>query len=453
MKKDDNKELFKGPRGIAVKLLNRIDRTDAYLEKLLDNEIKNSELSPADKALLYEITHGVIRWQNRLDWILNGFYFGNFTKSMANFKNALRVALYQLLFLDKIPDYAAVNEAVEFVKKFYGQKQANITNGILRAIIRNKNSIRYPNPEDDLVGYLSVYYSHPNWMVKRYLERFGKEETEKLLIANNKRPRLTLVPTRFKITPEEFEFKLKEVNLQFERGSFLTEYFHLKTMTNITDWELYSKGYFFIQDESAGMACKALNLSENLNVLDMCAAPGGKTSYISCLMKNSGRILALEKFESRANILKKNLERIGALNVDVIVADAMEFSTDEKFDKVLLDAPCTGTGVLTKKPDIKWKKDIFDIRKMSQTQYEMLQKASEFVKKDGILVYSVCSIEIEEGKEIIKKFLNSNDKFILSSCEDIFPKEVLDEDGCITTYPHKHKIDGSFAARLIKIKD
>lgn len=452
MEIEDNKELFRGPRGLAVKLLNRIDRTDAYLDKLLDNEIKNSDLSASDKALLYEIAHGVIRWQARLDWILNGFYVGNFTKSMANFKNALRVALYQILFLDKVPEYAAVNEAVEFVKKFYGQKQANITNGLLRAIIRSKNSIKYPDPQEDLVSYLSVYYSHPQWMVKRYLERFGKEETEQLLIANNKKPRITLVPSLFKISSDDFAKRLEDVGLRYERGKFLSDYFHLKTITNITDWDLYNKGFFFIQDESAGLACHLLNLKSDITALDMCAAPGGKTSYMANLMNNSGKIIALEKFESRANILKKNLNRIGVTNVEVIVADALEY-TGEKFDRILLDAPCSGTGVLTKKPDIKWKKDIFDIRKMTELQFELLQKAAELTKLNGILVYSVCSIEPEEGKEIIKKFLSIDKRFILSSAADIFPASILDEDGCVVTLPHKHKIDGSFSARLIKISE
>ena len=198
-------DLYQGVRGLAVKILNRVERTDAYLERLLDNEMKNSELKGPDKALLYEIVHGVVRWMGRLDWILNGFYKGTFSKAIPNLKNGLRVALYQVLFLDRVPDYAAVNEVVEFVKKLQGQKPADLTNAVLRNIIRNKNSIRYPDPEEDTVGYLSAYYSHPSWMVKRYLERFGKEETEKLLIANNEKPYLTLRINALKAKPEEFK--------------------------------------------------------------------------------------------------------------------------------------------------------------------------------------------------------------------------------------------------------
>ena len=182
------KDLYTGVRGLAVKILNRVERTDAYLNHLLDNEMKNTELEGPDKALLFEIVHGVIRWMGRLDWVLNGFYKGTFSKAIPNMKNGLRVALYQVMFLDRVPDYAAVNEVVEFVKRLQGQKPADLVNAVLRNIIRNKNSIRYPNPEEDLIGYLSAYYSHPSWMVKRYLERFGQAETEKLLFSNNEKP-------------------------------------------------------------------------------------------------------------------------------------------------------------------------------------------------------------------------------------------------------------------------
>ena len=291
--------LYLGVRGLAIKILNRIDRTDAYLERLLDNEMKGTELSGPDKALLYEIVHGVVRWQGRLDWILNGFYKGTFSKAIPNLKNALRVALYQILFLDRVPDYAAVNEVVEFVKKLQGQKPADLVNAVLRNIIRNKNSIRYPNPEEDMVGYLSSYYSHPSWMVKRYLARFGKEETEKLLAINNEKPFLTLRINALKTKPEEFKTLLENVGLKYKQGDYLPEFFKLQNLTNITSWEYYAKGYFNIQDESAGLACRLLDVQEGQRVLDMCAAPGGKTAYISALMHSRGEVVAIDRFESQ----------------------------------------------------------------------------------------------------------------------------------------------------------
>ena len=166
------KDLYVGVRGLAVKILSRVERTDSYLDRILEKELRSTELSGVDKALLYEIVHGVVRHMGRLDWVLSGFYKGQFSKAIPILKNALRVALYQILFLDKVPEYAAVNEAVEFVKKLQGQRPADISNAVLRNIIRSKNSLRYPDPEENLIGYLSTYYSHPVWIVKRWLTRY-----------------------------------------------------------------------------------------------------------------------------------------------------------------------------------------------------------------------------------------------------------------------------------------
>lgn len=443
------RDLYTGVRGLAVKILNRVERTDAYLDHLLDNEMKNAELEGPDKALLFEIVHGVIRWMGRLDWVLNGFYKGTFSKAIPNLKNGLRVALYQILFLDRVPDYAVVNEAVEFVKKLQGAKPAGLTNAVLRNIIRNKKNIRYPDPDEDLPGYLCAYYSHPSWMVKRYLEKFGRDETEQLLQANNEKPYLTLRLNAIKSNPDEFKSLMDKVKLRYNSGRFLPEFFKLQNLTNITAWEYFSRGYFNIQDESAGLACRLLQVRDGMRVLDLCAAPGGKTAYIAALMHDNGHIIAIDRFESRLKILRKNMQRLGLNSVHTIETDALEFK-DDLFDRVLADVPCMGSGTLSKKPDIKWKKDIFDLRALNDLQYKLLCKASELVKHGGVVVYSTCSIEDEENYSIVDKFLNENSNFKLESAKDKFPSEILDERGCIQTYPHRHKMDGAFAAKLVK---
>ena len=444
-------DLYEGVRGLAVKILNRVERTDAYLEKLLDHEMRNADLNGPDKALLYEIVHGVTRWMGRLDWILNGFYKGQFSKAIPNLKNGLRVALYQILFLDRIPDHAAVNEAVEFVKKLQGQKPADLTNAILRNIIRSKNAIRYPDPAEDLIGYLSAFYSHPSWMVKRYVERFGREDTEKLLIANNEKPYLTLRVNAIKSNVSEFKKLLDSVNLKYKPGRFLNEFIQLQNLTNITAWEYYSKGFFNIQDESAGLACRLLDVHPGMRVLDMCAAPGGKTAYLGSLMNNVGKIVAVDKYEGRLKLLRANNARLGLTCVSTIEADAMDLEI-QQFDRVLADVPCSGSGTLSKKPDIKWKKDVFDLKKMGETQIKLLNKAASLVKPGGIVVYSTCSIEPEENFEIVKQFLNTHPDFKLGSAREQFEADVIDENECVQTLPQKHQMDGAFAAKLIKVE-
>jgi len=443
------KDLYSGVRGVAVKILNRVERTDSYLDRLLDQEMRFSDLNGQDKALLFEIVHGVIRWMGRLDWILNGFYKGQFSKAIPNLKNGLRVALYQIMFLDKVPDFAAVNEAVEFVKKLQGQKPADLTNAILRNIIRNKAGLRYPNPDEDLPGYIAAFYSHPSWMVKRYLKRFSREDVEKLLAANNEKPVHTLKINQTKTDPKEFKELLKSVGLKYVQGTYLDDFFKLQNLTNITSWEYFAKGYFDIQDEAAGIPCRLLDPKPGMKILDICAAPGGKSSYIASIIKDDGQIISLDKFESRLNIFKKNIERLGYTSITSLAIDALEYE-ETGFDRVLADVPCSGTGTLSKKPDIKWKKELLDIKKITVLQYELLKKAATLVSVNGAVVYSTCSIEPEEDQEIVLKFLQEHPNFELENAAEYVHPDLVTAEGFVLTLPHKHHMDGAFSARLVR---
>ncbi len=449
--KKEEAPLFTGVRGLAVKILNRIDRTDAYLDKLLDTEIKQSDFSGVDKALLFELVHGVMRMLNRIDWVLNGFYKGQFSKAIPNIKNALRVALYQILFLEKIPDYAAVNEAVEFIKKAQGQKAADLTNAILRNIIRSKESIRYPDPNEDVLAYFSVYYSHPVWLVKRWLNRYGQEFTEQLLISNNNKPTLNLRVNTLVCNKEELKSLLDKVELKYKDGLYLNDFLRMANLSNIADWEYFSKGYFSIQDESTGIPVNLLDVKPEERVLDLCSAPGGKTAYMAAKMENKGEIVALDKYESRIKILQKNLGRLKVNNVKFIEIDALEYESNELFDKVLLDAPCSGLGTLTKKPDLKWKRELMDLKKLTELQYKLLEKGALLLKPGGYLVYSTCTIEPEENNEIVNKFLFENKGYVLESAKGIIDEKLVTEEGFVQALPNVHGIDGSFSAKIKRI--
>lgn len=363
----------------------------------------------------------------------------------------MRVALYQILWLDKIPDYAAVNEAVDFVKKLQGQKPADLTNAVLRNIIRSKNGIRYANPEEDLVTYLSAYYSHPVWLVKRWVSRFGREFTEQLMTSNNNKPVLTLRVNRIKTNKEELQGLLDKVDLKYNPKLHLENFITLENLTNITDWEYFAKGYFAIQDESTGFSTRLLDVKPGMRVLDMCAAPGGKTADLADLMNNEGEIVAIDRYDARMKILENNLDRLGVNNVIPVVANANDYDDEKGFDKILLDAPCSGLGTLTKKPDIKWKKEILDLHKISNVQSELLEKAASLIKVGGHIVYSTCTIEPDENFNIVKDFIFANPNFKLVKANEIFDEKYLDTNGCVQTYPHIHNIDGAFAAKIERI--
>jgi 16S rRNA (cytosine967-C5)-methyltransferase len=260
---------------------------------------------------------------------------------------------------------------------------------------------------------------------------------------------VTLFPYTTLFRSEEFSRLLHSVNLKYTPGKYLPEFFKLHNLTNITAWNYFTEGYFNIQDESAGIACRLLDAQPGMRVLDLCAAPGGKTMFIASLMQDSGELVALDRYESRLDIMKKNIIRMNFNCIKTIAADALEYE-DNNFDRVLADVPCSGTGTLSKKPDIKWKRDLLDIHKLTVLQGNLLTKASKLVKPGGIVVYSTCSIEPEENFGVVEKFLQNNPDFTLLNAGEIFPASIVDENGCTQTLPQVHFMDGAFAAKLMR---
>ncbi len=445
----EQRTLYEGVRGVAVRLLNRIERSDSYLDRVLDAELRSTEINDLDKGLLTELLHGVLRWQNKLDWVLNGFSHGNFQKSEVNIKNTLRVALYQILFLDRIPHAAAVNEAVELIKRIRGEKVAGLVNAVLRNIIRNIEGIRYPDPGEDYIQYLSVMYSHPHWMVKRWVKRFGQEETQKLLVANNERPGLALRINRLKAQPAEFRSMLEQQHIQYTESTLVDFFVKAKSLTRIGQMELFRRGFFTIQDESAVLPCLLLAPRPGERVIDLCAAPGGKTTAMAEMMKNEGEILAIDKYEIKLSLIRAACDRLGMRNVRLMAVDATTLE-NEMADRVLLDAPCSGLGVLMKKPDIKWKREITDILKMARMQKGLMENAARLVKPGGILVYSTCTTEPEENQEIVRSFLSQHPEFMAEDARQFVGPSVVNASGQVETFPHRHGTDGSFAVRLVK---
>ncbi len=441
--------IYQGPRGTAIKILNRVERTDAYLDKLLDSELRATDISDVDKSLLAEIVHGVIRWQGRLDWILNGFTHGNFIKSEINLKNALRVALYQILFLNHVPHYAAVNEAVEFVKNIRGTKLADFVNAVLRNIIRTLDGIHYPKEEEDLSQYLAVYYSHPQWMVKRWLQRFDRAEVEKLLVANNEVPTLTLRINKLKTDPAQFLSLLDQQHITYQGSSLIDYFLKVKSLSAISHLNIFQKGLFSIQDESAALPILLLDPQPGETIIDLCAAPGGKTTFLAERMNNTGVIYAVDKYESKLNLIQTSCTRLGITNVRITAADALELSLPP-VQKIILDVPCSGLGVLRKKPDIKWKREQEDIPRLAALQMKLLERSAQLLQPGGVIVYCTCTTEPEENSHVVRAFLSLHPEFRLEHADKFVNHAVVSEEGFIETYTHRQHIDGSFAARLRK---
>ena len=446
---DEINDLYFGVRGVAVKILTRVERTDAYLDKLLAAEMNSTDFNPLDKRLLNELVHGVLRNQSKLDWVLTGFYHGQYSKVVPNVRNALRVALYQILFLTRIPHHAAVNEAVEFVKKYRGQRLADTMNGLLRNIARNIENIRYPLATNDELQYLSVVHSHPSWLVKRWHARYGFEQTESLCKANNMRPFLTLRPNPIKIDLPGLLEELVELGIDYRKCFYMEDYVTVRNLPNIKQLKIFNDGHFNIQDESAGLVSIVLDPQPGDRIIDLCAAPGGKTTHMAQLIRNEGEIVAVDKYQTRLNLLQENADRLGVTCVQYEEGDSSEIEL-EPADKVLIDAPCSGLGVLSKKPDIKWKREPEDIRKLVLIQRDILDNAAKLVKPGGALVYSTCTIEPEENEEQVTSFLKWHPEFRIDDVSKYVDRKLATREGFLESYPHRHRMDGSFVARLVK---
>ena len=448
VKQTQEEFLYQGARGAAIRILSRFERSDSYLDKLLEHELRTGGLSHQDKALLTELVNGVTRWLSKLDWVLTGFYHGEFDKCMTPVKNAMRIALYQVMFLNKIPPAAAINESVEIIKRIKGEKSAGIVNAVLRNITRNIDNIRYPNQDEDMVWYLSVVYSHPKWMVKRWMDRWGLAFTEEILKSNVNRPSITLRVNGLLAERQEVESWLEEQHIPFTTSDYHTSSVLVSSLRDITNSDMFKSGKIAIQDVSASMAALLSQAKPGMSVIDLCSAPGGKAFYVAELMKNQGTIIALDKYEAKLRYLIEGAQRLGISILNAEVGDARSFEHDA-VDLVLADVPCTGFGTLSKKPDIKWKRDADDISKLLPLQREILTNAARLVKPGGTLIYSTCTIEADENESNIQWFLNEYPDFTLDPAENYLPSDVC-EQGFMKTIPGKHSTDGAFAARLIR---
>lgn len=441
-------------RYAAVRILNRVERSGSYIDKLVDFELNVSSMISEDKALLQELVYGVTRWKAKLDWVLIGFFHGDFQKCFNYVKNAMRVGLYQIMFLDRVPASAAIDESVEMVKRKQGRKTAGLVNGVLRNISRNVKNIRYPKEFDDRAFYISVMESHAKWMVFRWMERWGENDTVKLLRANNKIPFTSYRVNILKTSVEEIKIRLYEMGVNYNFSPFIdTSFKNLTRNIDLTRSELFQNGLITIQDTSASLIGKLCDPKPKTKILDTCAAPGGKSIHIAELTGDKATIDSIDSFEARVGMIKENLKRMDIKSIRARHINLFEYQTKRKYDLVLLDAPCSGHGTISHKPDIKWSSERQDLTDLIKMQRRMIQKASEYVKPGGVMVYSTCTVEYEENEAIVNGFLDKNPDWEIDRSQNYLNEDLCTKDGFMQTFPHLHSCDGAFGARLIKKSD
>ena len=438
------------PRQLIVKLLDRFERSNAYADIILETELREQKLSEKNKGLVQEIFFGIIRWRNRLDWIIKKIYHGQLEKTPRFIRYILQIALYQLIFMDRIPEYAAIHEAVELAKTKGGTYWGKKVNAILRSFQRSEHKIDFPELSTNPVEFIAVYYSHPEWMVKRWIERFGIDDTILLCEANNKTPLLSLRVNTIKISVQELQSRLAQVDVLTSQSPYLKNFIQAQNLPDLSQFQSFQEGLFSIQDVSAGLACVLLSPRPGDKIVDLCAAPGGKSTFLAELTKDEGDIFAVDANLQRLNLIRQNLNRLKLKSVQLVQADGTQYSS-QKVDKLIVDAPCSGLGVLSKRVDLRWKRTPGQLEELSELQLKLLQNAAKLVKPGGVIVYCTCTIEPEENEQIIDKFFIENKNFRLEPASKFISKELTTSEGFVYTLPHQHGIDGSFAARLIKL--
>lgn len=435
-------------RKVAINILERIINEGAYSNIILSNELNNSDLSDKDKALVTEIVYGTLRRLKTIDTIIDSFV-KDISIMDKKILNILRVAVYQMNYLDKVPSYAACNEAVEEAKEI-SDKDSKLVNGILRNFVKKegKFDIVFRNKIDEIAFDLSF----EPWMVRMFIKQYGEHEALEILEGLNNTPKMTVRVNSIKGDYEDVYEELEEAGYNIEEGCICPEAISIKGGKGIENNQAFVDGKITVQDESAMLISPLLDLEEGMKVLDLCCAPGGKTTHIGELLNNTGEVLGFDLHENKLELVKENYERLGITNIKLAQMDATKL--DAKLvsyaDRVLLDVPCSGIGIIRKKPEIKWTKKRKDLKEIVEVQREILENAWEYLKTGGVMVYSTCTLNKEENEENIKWFLSKHKD---ATIEKVFIGKganlCYNQMGTLTILPNEY-MDGFFVAKIKK---
>ena len=437
-------------REIALKTVYKINKEEAYSNIALDEMIKDNrkKLDDRDIGFISELVYGITTWKLTLDEIIKKYSKIRLKKISPWILNILRMGIYQIVFLDKVPKSAAVNESVNLAKRYGHKSSSNFVNAILRNVEKHDYE-EFFQIEDD-IERISKTTSMPTWIIEELLKENNIQFVEEICKNSNIKPKVTIRINTLKINKEEMEKLLKERNIEFEEGK-LENFLILDKVKHIENLDIYKEGYFTIQDEGAGLIAYMLKPRENEIVLDACSSPGGKTTYMAEMMEDKGKIVAFDLHEHRVKLVEENAKRLGIHIIKTKCEDASIYKEEykEKFDKILLDVPCLGLGVLKRKPDIKWKRKKEDIEEITKVQKEILETCSKYLKTGGQLVYSTCSILKEENEDIIQEFLKKHTDFEQISLNEEKYEVNINKNGNIQLYQNIEN-DGFFISKLQK---
>ncbi|WP_297713123.1 16S rRNA (cytosine(967)-C(5))-methyltransferase RsmB [Clostridium sp.] len=433
-------------REVALNIINRVLIEGAYSNLVLSNELNESDLNEKDRALVTELVYGTIRRKKTLDMIISN-YIKDISLMDERVLNILRMAIYQMHFLDKVPEFAACNEAVELAKQISVQ-DSKLVNGILRSYTKNPDDMDVKDKIDRLV----YQYSYEPWFIRMIYKQYGEENGRKILAGLNATPKVTVRVNASKGEYDEVFERLEEMGYDVEEGYACPEAIIIKGGSSIENNELFREGLITVQDESAMLVSPLLDLNPGDVALDLCAAPGGKTTHIAELLENEGKVYSFDLHENKLSLINENLERLGLNNVEVEAMDATKLNSKYVAcaDKVLIDVPCSGLGIIRKKPEIKWNKSRKALKDLVPTQREIMENAWAYLKNGGTMIYSTCTLNTEENQDNVEWFLNKYkdakvEKIYLGNMDNF----IYNNDGSLTILPNEY-MDGFYIAKISK---
>jgi len=419
------------PRKTAVSILLKIEKDGAYSNLAVGNFLKEAELESLDRAFVSALVYGVLDRKITLDAVLSKFMKTPIKKTAPFTLQVLRTALYQIMFMDKIPESAVVNEAVKLIKKSRESRNAGFVNAVLRSVLREENLL----PHGESIEDLSIRFSCPLWIVKSFVEDYGRENTISLLEESLKAPPMTLRVNTLKTDTEQLKAEFEKSGIAVHEGETENSLVVDKGF-NIPTSELYKNGFFHAQDEASQRAVKVLGPKKGERVLDLCAAPGGKSFTMAEMMEDTGELVSCDLYESRVKLIREGAKRLGIDIIKTFVSDASVYNGElGLFDAILCDVPCSGLGVIRRKPDIKYK-PVEDFSELEEIQYSILTNAVKYLKKGGRILYSTCTLRSAENEKLVFRFLKEYNNFRIEYEQ--------------TFMPHIHKTDGFYCALLVK---
>jgi 16S rRNA (cytosine967-C5)-methyltransferase len=444
-----------GARQLALDVLIRVEQEQAYSNLLLNRSLAQSGLDRREAALATELVYGTIQRRNTLDYYLDRLVAKGVDRLQPWVCNLLRMSLYQLLYLDRIPDHAVVSEAVGLAKRRGHPGIAGLVNGVLRNAVRRRGEWTVPA---DLppARRIALEHSHPEWLVERWLRQFGEETTRRICAADNEPPKTSVRANRLRTTRDRLLAELQEAGFAARASEVSPHGIVLEQAGNMAHTAWYERGELSVQDESSMLVAGIVDPKPGMAVLDCCAAPGGKATHMAELMDDRGIVWANDLHPHKERLIREQASRLGLTCVRPCVGDAAELERrfpPGAFDRILLDAPCSGLGVIRRKPDLKWAKQPGDSAALARTQLRLLGAVAPLLKPDGVLVYSTCTLDPEENEGVVRAFLQAHPEFAPDpAVRALVPAAVLREsrtmDGSVQILPHVFHSDGFFICRL-----